>query len=315
MKTELMSAEDEVFFHNCTKCTLESYPMERPTAPNSTKLYHYCSMDSMHKILESNVLRAGNYKFMNDKGEGTYLSKFLSKVAEFDDNDFTLFDRYLANVFITSFSEKFDDLYQWKLYGDDGSGVAIGFRFDSFSDYDGYPIDLRDRAQVLKPRFGLNKVLYDKEEQKEAFRRFITGFKKLKESIRNPFQQSMFEKFFYRGYTMLASRCKDEAWKSESEWRNIGFYENANTDRWPPQFFDYTAISKDDQLKFKVTKDNRLAPFYDVPFNMQSDIAEIVIGPKSSRNFQDIKYSLEMFFITRGWNVPVIKVSSIELAF
>src|SRR5690606_12272272 len=132
---------------------------------------------------------------------------------------------------------------------------------------------------------------YDKNKQVEMLGKLISGFNQLRAEIQNPIQEKLFKKFFYRGFTTLSCRCKDKAWQNENEWRIIGLYENVNTDIYDPELFDYQMQGDQDKLFFRITKDNRLAPYYKIPFNPGQDIKEIRFGPKNNLNFKDLKYS------------------------
>lgn len=115
-------------------------------ASNSVQspLYHYTSNAGLRGITTSGTIWMGNAWRMNDPDELVYgigqvralLEGMLSGETDlnrkaiirsllsmFDEGNFKdAFDCYLA-----CFSRKGDDLNQWRLYGDDGHGYAIGF--------------------------------------------------------------------------------------------------------------------------------------------------------------------------------------------
>jgi len=133
-----------------------------PPQDNSL-LYHYCSLDSFYNIIKSGNVRLGNLLMMNDPSE-IFLRKIclpkyiydLYKKDPFDFqfvwNDFTndmesyLESSYMHSVisgneqFSTLFhalclSTKENDLSQWRLYGDNGKGVCIGFKREAIEEY------------------------------------------------------------------------------------------------------------------------------------------------------------------------------------
>ena len=314
MKTEILLPEDKSFFEKCIQATLTAYPFEKQK-PQTDTIYHYCPLPALIAILESRCLWTSNFKFMNDRSEGVFLLNRLSQLHSFGlESETEFLKEKLADVFIVSFTERPDDLYQWKLYADQGNGASIAFSSDIFGDDFGYPIDLRERYEIEKPRYGLVKTIYSEKDQLDMLGTFLKCFSKLKEDIRNPVQDRLFKKFLYRGFAIISSRSKSEAWQSENEWRLVGFYENVNADLDNPEKFVHRANDENDQLYFRISSDNRLVPYYKWPFNLNV-IKEIKLGPLNNSNYKDLKYSLRTFFISRGLEAPQISKSNIDLAF
>ena len=93
-------------------------------------LWHYTSPDVLWKMLEGNFY-ATHYRFMNDSAEILYglnvFKSFFQKAAA--DNQAianSLMTLAQKDFFLMSFSNKEDDLYQWRSYAGNG-GFAIGF--------------------------------------------------------------------------------------------------------------------------------------------------------------------------------------------
>ena len=90
------------------------------------KLYHYCSLDSLYKIISNNSLRLSDVRKSNDKNEIILLfneyvkahDNFMSKwnVKEQINN---------TTYFSISFSKLYDNDYLWRTYADEG--VCIEF--------------------------------------------------------------------------------------------------------------------------------------------------------------------------------------------
>ena len=93
-------------------------------------LWHYTSPEVLWKMLDGNFY-ATHYRFMNDSAEILYglnvFKSFFQKAAV--DNQ-TIANTLMAlaqkDFFLMCFSNKEDDLYQWRSYAGDG-GFAIGF--------------------------------------------------------------------------------------------------------------------------------------------------------------------------------------------
>lgn len=137
-------------------------------------LFHYTSSDRFIKMLEKGNLRASNLWFMNDGSELTYAEQLLEGLishyghrsgAEAVQEAFQkvterlnplredLYDAYAFCV-----SEVDNDLSQWRAYGDDGRGVAVGFDPDA----------LKNQARVGDDsEIDLMEVTYDHDDQHE----------------------------------------------------------------------------------------------------------------------------------------------------
>ena len=104
----------------------------------SKYIYHYTSLESFLKIAEHLTIRLSNAKFMNDGNELEYGKQlFLKLLSEREDlvpKDITqvqsLFSENLVEgpeTYAFCLTSLRDAFTQWRLYGDDGRGVAIGF--------------------------------------------------------------------------------------------------------------------------------------------------------------------------------------------
>lgn len=107
-------------------------------------IYHYCSMDSFSKIIQSKELWINSYTKMNDSTEGTLivtaLNKYILDNLSSIHEDFDFYKNLLEfinekspHIYLSSFSQDRDLLSQWRAYADDGKGIAIGFPLNSFN--------------------------------------------------------------------------------------------------------------------------------------------------------------------------------------
>ena len=103
-------------------------------------LYHYTSTAGFYNIVMSKSIHCGHTAWMNDKFENKWLHKMFDKAKQRRDFELTpewqqQIERILrANTdyiqnqpFLFCLSKDEDLLSQWRAYGDDGKGVAIGF--------------------------------------------------------------------------------------------------------------------------------------------------------------------------------------------
>ena len=99
--------------------------------------YHYCSIDSFFKIIESKSIWLSNSSVMNDFEENTRIEKHFSMIDSLFENEnhielknwikpfYELFKPDYSLIFCLS--EEKDQLSQWRGYANDGTGVSIGF--------------------------------------------------------------------------------------------------------------------------------------------------------------------------------------------
>lgn len=106
-------------------------------------LYHYTNVAGLRGILESGTVWFTDFRHMNDPSEITHGIEIshdvIRDIKTGADGRVGLFLDCLADMmrlenfsraleyFIGSFSRARDDLGQWRAYGDNGRGVAIGF--------------------------------------------------------------------------------------------------------------------------------------------------------------------------------------------
>ncbi|WP_281757560.1 DUF2971 domain-containing protein [Succinatimonas hippei] len=105
-------------------------------------VYHYCSFDTLKKILESQCFWLTSHKYMNDVRERIYAFYLVNKKLEtlrkklnqqqrqnlqqfFYLLDIS-FKKLIPETFMCCFSRIGDELPQWYQYANDGDGVALG---------------------------------------------------------------------------------------------------------------------------------------------------------------------------------------------
>lgn len=98
-------------------------------------IYHYTSLEKFEQIIASRKFLFTHYKNLNDTLELKHGYQIFEKLVY--ETKVPDADRYLKNLkailldheidfYICSFSEQNDNLSLWRLYGDDGYGVALG---------------------------------------------------------------------------------------------------------------------------------------------------------------------------------------------
>ena len=198
-------------------------------------LYHYCSMESFIKIIESKKLRLGNVLQMNDPTELPLRSlnwleliykqfekepfefKFYHDKKELDMKQYLdLMSYHQDNIKADSFfafcmSTLADDLNQWRVYGDNGNGVCLGF-------------DVNDMLNLIEED---TNFTYSELEYEDLQRISALAVKSILSKIRDRFIANKNDDLyyilnnFYSDLEFFILRYKHPAYKAESEARLI----------------------------------------------------------------------------------------------
>lgn len=149
----------------------------KPT-PDCT-LFHYCSTPTFLSILSSDRMRFSDANMMNDSGEGRYGYELFERAASdllelakdkpaldgltpdfLDQVDAYLSPKqFVSHPVISCFSKQPDVLSQWRGYGQDAQGWAIGFSATAIA---AMPVTLLE-------------VLYDPSQQVEEVLNFLAS--------------------------------------------------------------------------------------------------------------------------------------------
>ncbi|WP_434282209.1 DUF2971 domain-containing protein [Clostridium botulinum] len=310
------------------------------------KLYHYCSLETFIAIISSKCLRLSDLSKSNDYMERKWIMNILEEGLDksFKDegiiinlrekyrygNDVNNHIDYLLEMlrdevtqpsYITCFSRKGDLLSQWRAYGDDGRGVSIGF--DS---------KLLYKVDSCKNDIYIEDVLYDKEEQIAgvhlAVYNALTYMKDLFELEQNTYRVSDdFNKYFIEEFDAFCEVICDELAILSCYMKNPVFKEEDEV-----RIF-YAPIISDEQelIQEQFSKTSRFNNYVLKPINFcarkdqiigHSDlsfekliqrgvISEIIIGPSSRVNKDDIYYFLTKF----GYNSNDIYIKQSEASY
>lgn len=205
---------------------IQSYTNEKPP-DNDECIFHYTDAAGLIGIVNDNKIRATNFRFLNDPKEFMYgfgvIASLIKK--EFSNNQDPLLAELLdgacagqhsIDLFVACFSEDYDDLSQWRLYGDGGQGYSIGIRKSDLE-------SLLDTSSAIPLRFRLSRVIYDREKQEAAFKMLINHTAELARKLGKTSPNSITEcKHFIGNEIMnLCASIKHPAFHSEREWRLI----------------------------------------------------------------------------------------------
>jgi hypothetical protein len=240
-----------------------------------------------------------------DEGINNHLQYFNREVKR------VLYDN--TPMLITCFSEEKDKLSQWRAYGQDGMGVAIGFNYKK----------IKQLEKGFK-HLSVEKVIYNEKKQKERIGELISSvilymedmFNKDSVKVSNDFNVYFTEEFdafcevFVDYIDRVSCIIKNPAFSEEKEVRIIYDPKLTNPEVMgeislseADDFFSNIKESKNYKLnpmKFNVRND-QLVSFCDIDFGKlikEQIINEIVIGPKSKLTEKDLYY----FLLSNGYD-------------
>ena len=154
-------------------------------------LYHYTSASSLQGIIDNQEIWFTSMFHLNDPTElklgwgiaNEFLREYSEAGGEFPKilcDDFTRgFDGMVQmfGFFVASFSRNGDDLGQWRAYGDNGRGFAIGLAPHIF-----HPTP-PTCEQKLNEKAYIAEVIYDRSKAKALFGGAISRIMKIVPSV------------------------------------------------------------------------------------------------------------------------------------
>jgi hypothetical protein len=229
--------------------------------------------------------------------------------------------KVMESSYIACFSRKGDLLSQWKAYGDDGKGVSIGF--DS---------KLLRKVNSNKNDIYIEDILYDKDEQIEDIRLSVNDAVTY---MKNLFHDDAvrvgddFNKYFIEEFDAFCEVICDELEISSCYMKNPAFKEEDEV-----RIFYVPLISSEDNhlaIQEELSKTRRFNNYVLKPINFHARndqiigyadlsfeklvqkniISEVIIGPSSRVNKNDICYLLSKF----GYNSNDILINESQASY
>lgn len=185
-------------------------------------VWHYTSLDVLYNIINNSVcipdyndegssaplqhitLYATHSSCLNDWSEGNFVPKALKALGLPENYIRTARFRNITDRYILSFSRKENDLNQWRAYGDDGRGIALGFDMNS----------LKQSCEDRNGDCGICKYCTPRQlkhelKQSEIYKNALNAYNETNEITE--FERLMSHSFLY----------KDKAFQEESEFRVV----------------------------------------------------------------------------------------------
>ncbi|MBS1641226.1 MAG: DUF2971 domain-containing protein [Bacteroidetes bacterium] len=222
------------------------------------EFFYYTSLNSILSILDYKSLQLTSIAGMNDKTEVSFADDLLGRTFK-DPYNFTRITTFNRR-YIMCFTDKKDHFNQWRLYGGDGNGVCVGFKYKKPKKHDYYVV------------FG--KVIYGDE------------ILKLITDLINDVKRNLRCNFSLRRLHLWKNFLKHKDYEYEAETRLLIYNRTKN---------GYKELDK----KFKLNFYNILVPYVTLDLfddNLPIKITEITLGPKcpeSSLNNAQLKYFLK----------------------
>lgn len=262
-----------------------------PRSPNI--LYHYTGIDAFKKIVSSKIFFLSSLFDTNDRREMIWLLKLVEEeIRQRIGNVFLeivleTLKTFLYKPYYASFSELKDDLNQWVKYGDRGRGISIGFSSKKFPFSRKLPLIgmLFDASEAVS----LLKIDYAEKRMRKEINNILDNVVKKRISPSN----AAF------CISKMSFTCKHYDWASEKEWRIVCVpiaWGNEN-------FLDLKLgqeqkISSPEEIVTTCGEKKEICKMNFQP----TDIAEIIIGPKSPIKKQE----MEDFLKAQGYDIENI---------
>lgn len=251
-------------------------------------IYHYCSVESFHAIIQNKTLWLSSVYNLNDYKEIHWIKDkiFMKIKTSINKDNFQkyksfeeLYSKQLPKVYIASFSEGSDLLSQWRAYANDGYGVAIGFNSDYFKE-----------NNMIKT----SKVLYNESYQEEQIDLILKPLDDLDYNIDiNSLKFEQVCKNIIIEINNLSAKSKNELFEEEQEVRLI-HNPKIIDDRENKEFIFKDNLS---EMKFRSVCGN-IIPYFELKFEKEIKdtpaILEIIKGPKNKFIDKEVKIFLSL---------------------
>lgn len=267
-------------------------------------IYHYCSMESFVKIIESKEIWLTPSTHMNDATECRWLFSLAQRYAQENfvgsPEDISLANSFLDTAALNSrrnymacFSQSRDLLSQWRGYADGGKGVAIGFKVASFAT----PI-------VTQPDWRTPK-----QEQFYLYKMHYPDYAEVLPLLEGIFGQikSNDPELYGIVLSQLGPMFKNKSFVEENEWRFVvvPFLMGAqHANHW------ISRIIPIDHFKTRLTA-RGLSKYITYPIlgEDQPEIFEVILGPQNPTWEDDLS-----FFLFKN-SLPRVKIQRSESTF
>ena len=266
--------------------------LEELDPAKSPILYHYCSLETFLSIIQFKSLRLSDINTMNDYSEMHWAyEKFVEAVnivrEHYEDSYFDFLDLSIGHtqlntlMLVACFSTDGDVLSQWRAYGDNGLGVAVGF----------------DSQMMSNLAIRLGQVTYDPALQVQYYRDLLVAAYPWWKLATDDAERDELSQFISH-QTFDMCLMKNPAFSEEKEVRIArAVTVHHDDDGWhlkdPGGNGPDKASRRKSAIKYRA-KGAGLVAHLDLPIGGigPTFIKEIVIGPRSSNNGIELSMAL-----------------------
>jgi hypothetical protein len=255
-------------------------------------LYHYCTPETFLTVCNAKTLRFSDLFAMNDFLEVRWgyhvwekaAGELLDKVGrEFlDEIDLIIHESGGRMLPLAScLSRQGDVLSQWRAYGSDGKGYAIGF----------------DPKALAQLPVRMLKVEYDFEVQVVEAKQFILALHEVESVEPSPRGEGFFEAC--ARFAVDLSSFKNPAFREEDEVRLVHLLNfersNASLKLVDAGGTSFARPATRQQVKFRITEGTPVA-YLDIDFangGAANPVTDVVLGPKNESLLSGVSVFLE----------------------
>lgn len=300
-------------------------------------VYHYCSTDVFYRIIKKRRLKLSDIVKANDSMEIKYcqskmketLFRVTSRIRKsviyspsiisflenfnFDSYFASLLSRLQITYYVSCFSKKKDILSQWRGYGDNGNGFAIGFN-TNFFDFHQSRLVFKDviydaNIKMIEIENGIFnafeevKSIYDENLLIDACEKIISDFT----------ESFIFDSVFIKHPAFLEEDESRLVYYPKKDLNSLLQKNEYIYDLKENPYFDLIKEHQNDEeiegfirkkIEFKVYK-NILSSYLFLYFGdilNRYPIVEVVIGPKNTCDLRDI----QTFMLLNGFDISNI---------
>lgn len=260
----------------------------------SDSLYHYTGIDAVASILKDRQLLLTNASYLNDSKElieglesiklaipstvnsQSYTEAYKSILTKKLEDSISLLERELQDslpaIFTCSFSAAYDDLSQWRAYGNYAIEFDPNVLTQTIEEF------VTKECEGLKPAIELSKCIYSGQDKSREAAFCLTGM--LREIPSCASAESLNIDLLSSYLLSSAASFKHSAFEQEQETRILASYVQLVDSNNKEQLTDYWQhwYTNDSNVNFRFPRNGYLVPRYalDIPITA---IKSIQVGP------------------------------------
>lgn len=276
----------------------------RSNEPNPPeRLFHYTNSQGLLGIVAGKKLWVSHADFLNDSSQPRYAlavlkdsvekvtralegdsiaARSLRGVWEYVDDEYK---KHGPHVYVSCFSEEGDLLSQWRGYGDQCAGYALGFSGSS----------LRNLLARGKGQF-MMKIVYDEQKQWEEAKYVLEQIVSIANDVETRLPDAEAETIegrlrsaIFAEIIRLRAKFKVKSFEEEREWRIVQF------------------IPSESEVKFRAGVEV-IKPYLELDLG-RLPIDQVTIGPTLDMTLSN--QSLDLLFTNHGYANICLKKSSV----